>query len=151
MTDRQPAPGRLWAGGVATALVAILVVVVGIVIARGIFDIQVLEPEGEGVWGDASAWWYSGVAALVALMATALAHLLLLSTPRPMLFFGWIIALATAAAVLAPFASGAALEAKVATGVINLALGVAIGTLLAGVGRSATRRPPPEPPPERPA
>lgn len=153
MTDRQPgsrrpavAAGRLWAGGVATALVAILVVVVGIVISRGIFDVQVLEPEGEGVWGDASAWWYSGVAAFVALVATALAHLLLLSTPRPMLFFGWIVALATAAAVLAPFAGGAALESKVATGVINLALGVAIGTLLAGVGRSASRRPPPEQP-----
>lgn len=153
MTDRQPASGRpvvaagrLWAGGLATALVAILVVVVGIVIARGIFDVQVLEPEGEGVWGGASTLWYSLVAAFVALAATALAHLLLMFTPRPMSFFGWIVALATAAAVLAPFASGAALESKIATGLINLALGIAIGTLLAGVGSSATRRAPPEQP-----
>lgn len=150
MTDQEQASGRpavaagrLWAGGLATAIVAILVAVVGIVISRGIFDVQVLEPQGEGVWVFASTWWYATVAAILAVVATGLAHLLLLFTPRPMSFFGWIVALATAVAVLAPFASDAALESKVATGLINLAIGVAIGTLLTGVASSATRRSPP--------
>lgn len=144
----QPAiaTGRLWAGGAATVIVAVLVAVAGILISRGIFDVLVLEPEGDGVWGDASAWWYAGVAAVVAIVATALAHLLLLFTPRPLSFFGWIIALATVVAVLAPFASDAAIESKIATGLINLALGIAIGTLVAGVASSASRATPPRAP-----
>ena len=36
--------GKLWAGGLATAVVAALIAVVGIVIARGIFHIPVLAP-----------------------------------------------------------------------------------------------------------
>jgi len=147
------AAGKLWAGGFATAAVAALIAVAGVLICRGIFDVPILEPEGDGVWGDANAWWYAAVAALVALVATALVHGLLLATPRPLSFFGWIIALATVIAVLAPFASGASIESKVATGAINLALGAAIGSLLSGVARSATTRarpPAPGPPPSYP-
>jgi hypothetical protein len=35
---------RLWTGGLATALVAALVAVVGVLIARGLFDVSVLAP-----------------------------------------------------------------------------------------------------------
>jgi hypothetical protein len=35
---------RLWTGGLATALVAALVAVVGVLIARGLFDVPVLAP-----------------------------------------------------------------------------------------------------------
>lgn len=45
------AGGRLWAGGAATAVVAALIAVVGILIARGVFGVPVLAPEGEGTWG----------------------------------------------------------------------------------------------------
>ena len=39
------AAGRLWAGGAATAVVAALIAVVGILLARGVFDVPVLAPK----------------------------------------------------------------------------------------------------------
>jgi hypothetical protein len=132
---------RLWAGGLATAVVAALVAVVGILVARGLFDVSVLARKEAGVWGDASTGWYAFGAALASLAATGLIHLLLLFTPRPMRFFGWVLGLATAAAVLAPFTTDASAAAKVATAGLNLILGIAIGSLVAGSARSAVRRP----------
>jgi hypothetical protein len=131
--------GRLWAGGLATALVAALVSVAGILLARGVFGVPVLAPKGEGVWGDASTGWYAVGAALASLVATGLAHALMLFTPRPMRFFGWLVVLATVVAVLAPFVASADRAAQVATAILNLVLGVAIGSLVAGTARSATR------------
>ena len=129
--------GRLWTGGAATALVAALCTVVGILLARGVFDVPVLAPKGKGVWGDASTGWYAVGAAVAAFLATGLMHLLVLYTPRPMRFFGWIVALVTAAMVLAPFTTGDAMASKVATALLNLALGIVIGSLVAGTARSA--------------
>lgn len=56
-----------------------------------------------------------------------------------MRFFSWAIALATIIAVLAPFASGETVAAKLATACLNLVLGVAIGSLTAGSATSAAR------------
>ncbi|TDE03132.1 hypothetical protein E1269_20985 [Jiangella asiatica] len=131
--------GRLWAGGCATAVIAALIAVVGVVVVRGVFDIPMLAPEGEGTWGDASTAWYAATAALAALLATAVLHLLLVTTPQPLRFFGWVVGLATVIAVAAPFTSDAALESEVATGVVTATLGIAIGTLLTSVARSAVR------------
>jgi hypothetical protein len=133
--------GRLWAGGLATALVAALIAIVGILLTRGLFDVPVLAPKGEGVWGDASTFWYAIGAAVAALAATGLMHVLLLSTPRPMRFFGWVVGLATAAAMLAPFTTDATLASRICTACLNLVLGVAIGSLVAGTARSALRPP----------
>ena len=52
--------GRLWAGGLATALVAGLIATTGILIARGLFGIPVLAPQGAGVWGDVKTARYVG-------------------------------------------------------------------------------------------
>lgn len=131
--------GRLWAGGLATALVAALTALVGVLIARGLFDIPVLAPTGDGTFGNVSTARFVGLAAVAALAATGLMHLLSLSTPRPWRFFSWIVALLTLAAVLVPFATGADLDAKVATALIDLAIGIAIGSLVPAVARSATR------------
>jgi hypothetical protein len=128
---------RLWFGGLATALVAALIALVGIVVARGVFGVPILAPKGGGVWGDASTGWYVFGAAVASLLATALCHLLLAFAPNPMRFFSWVIALATAVAVLAPFVTGADVSAKVATAVVNLVLGVAIGSLVAGTARGS--------------
>ena len=67
-------------------------------------------------------------------------HLLLLSTPYPRVFFGWIIGLATLVAVVFPFSTTAPISQKIATAFINLVLGIAIGSLVAEVSRRATRR-----------
>jgi MFS-type transporter involved in bile tolerance (Atg22 family) len=79
------------------------------------------------------------IAAAAALVATLLAHLLLLSTPRPMVFFGWIVGLITVIVVIFPFRTDAALSHKIATAALYLILGIAIGTLIAGVGERAAR------------
>lgn len=130
---------RLWAGGLATAVTAALVALTGILIARGIFDIPVLAPEGEGVWSDVDTARYVLFAGLGALVATGVIHLLIVLAPRYELFFSWIIILATAVGALAPFAGDAELPPKLATSLINLAIGAAIGSLVAGVARSAIK------------
>jgi hypothetical protein len=68
-------------------------------------------------------------------------HLLLLSTPRPLSYFGWIVGLATLAAVVVPFLSVSPLSVAVAMAVIHLIIGLAIGTLISGAARAATRGP----------
>jgi Family of unknown function (DUF6069) len=141
--------GKLWAGGAATAVVAALIAVVGILIGRGLFGVEVLAPKGAGVWGDASTGWYALGAALLSLVATGLMHLLLLFTPRPMMFFGWVMTLATVTAMLAPFVTEKDLGSRFFTAGLNFILGVAIGSLVAGSARTAIRaasvRPAPRP------
>jgi Family of unknown function (DUF6069) len=133
-------PGPLWAGGVATAVVAALIALAGVLIARWLFTIPILAPSQDGAWGNVSTGTYVLSAAGAALVATAIMHLLLLTTPRPRVFFGWIIALATLVAVVFPFSTSAPLAQKVATATVNLVLGFAIGTLVAGVAARAVRR-----------
>jgi hypothetical protein len=130
---------RLWTGGVATAVVAALVAVVGVLIARGLLDVPVLAPTEEGVLGNANTARLALVAAGAALAATGLMHLLLLFIPRPWQFYTWIMSLVTLAALLAPFATDAEIATKVATAAIFLAIGVAIGSLVSGVASSAVR------------
>jgi hypothetical protein len=135
---------RLWLGGVATAVVAALIVVVGVVIARGILGISVLAPATAGDLGTSATAVYAVFAAACALLATGVLNLLLLGAPRPLAFFTWITALATVLAVATPFGQGAPLSSKVFTALINLIVGVAVISLLNGVARSALRpvRPP---------
>ena len=75
-----------------------------------------------------------------ALVATAIMHLLLLTTPRPQMFFTWIIGLATLIVVVYPFSTTAPLSQKVATAVVNLVLGAAIGSLINGTAARVIRR-----------
>jgi uncharacterized protein YhhL (DUF1145 family) len=79
----------LWTGGLATAVVAALIVIVGVLLARGILG---------------------------------------------------IVALATLAAIITPFTRDAELGSKITTALVNLALGIALISLLSGVARSALRR-----------
>jgi hypothetical protein len=134
--------GRLWAGGVATAIVAALVALVGILVCRWLFNIPILAPRQDGAYGNVHTTGLVLAAAVAALIATAIAHLLLLSTPRPLAFFHWIVGLATVVVVLFPFSTAAPLPEKVATAAVFLVIGFAIGSLLTGVAaRSVRRRP----------
>jgi hypothetical protein len=129
---------RLWAGGTAVALVAALAAAVAMLLVRGVLDIPVFAPETEGMLVAASTWPLALGAALAALAATAVLHLLLLATPQPGRFLAWIIALGTAAAMLAPFNSTATWEAKGGTAGVYLVIGLVIGTLMSTVARSAS-------------
>lgn len=156
-TPPQPVlnAGRLWAGGAATAVVAALIAIAGILVGRGIFGVEVLAPKGSGTWGDASTGWYAFGAGVAALLATGLIQILIVTTPRPMRFFGWVIGLATVVSMLAPFVTDESRGSRFYTAGLNLVLGIAIGTLVAGVAKSALRpafaRPiPPVPPPPSP-
>jgi hypothetical protein len=143
---RRSSPGRrvdarqLWSGGAATAVVAALIALAGILVCRWLFNIPILAPRRDGAWGDASTAGYSVAAAAAALAATAIMHLLLIGAPRPQLFFTWIIGLATVIAVVFPFSTTAPLSQKVATAVVNLVLGCVIGSLVSGVAARAVRR-----------
>jgi len=139
--------GRLWAGGAATAVVAALIAVLGILVGRGLFGVEVLAPKGAGVWGDARTGWYALGAALLSLAATGLMHLLVLFTPRPMLFFGWVMTLATATAMLAPFVTEKDLGSRFFTAGLNFVIGVAIASLVAGSAHAAMRATPVPPAP----
>jgi len=161
MSSRNPGPEitrkvdakTLWSGGVATAVVAGLIALVGILVCRWLFKIPILAPSGDGAWGDASTAGYVVASAAIALAATGMMHLLLLAAPYPRVFFGWIMGLATVVAVVYPFSTTAPTSQKLATAVVNLILGVAIGTLVAEVSRRAGRRvvryQPPAYPPSR--
>ena len=133
-------PGPLWAGGVATAVVAALIALAGVLITRWLFGVPILAPRQDGAWGNVSTGMYVLAAAGAALVATAIMYLLLVTTPRPQMFFGWIMALATLVAVVFPFSTTAPMEQKLATAAVNLVLGIAIGTLTIQVAARAVRR-----------
>jgi hypothetical protein len=130
---------RLWSGGIATALVAGLIALVGVLACRWLFGIPILAPQQAGAYGDAHTTDLVLIGVGAALVATALLHLLLLTTPRPLTFFRWIISLLTVAAVLVPFSTTAPLSQKLATAAVALVIGIAIGSLLTAVARRSTR------------
>lgn len=139
----RPDSAQFWAGVVATAVVAALIALVGILICRWTLSIPILAPAGDGAWGNAHTAEYALLAALIAIIAGGLLYLLVLGTPQPNMFFGWIMGLATLAAVVYPFSTSAPLEQKAATAVVNLVLGIAIMSLLTAVAARAVRRPVP--------
>jgi uncharacterized protein DUF6069 len=139
--DRPVVDGvRLWVGGLLAGVVAAGVAIVGLLIARGIFDIRVFVPRGDRALFNPSSMWYSGAAFVAAVVATGLLYLLLVATaPAPFAFFSWIVGLATAIAVIVPFTTKAAFESQIATATINLAIGITLLSVLSTVGHSALR------------
>ena len=133
--------GQLWAGGAATAVVAGLIALVGVLVCRWLFNIPILAPKHYGAYGERAHHDADADRRVAALVATLLAHLLLLSTPRPMVFFGWIVGLVTCGRGDLPvqYRRGT-LADKIATAAVYLVIGIAIGTLISGVGERAMRR-----------
>ena len=131
--------GQLWSGGVATAIVAGLVALAGVLVWRWLFNVPILAPRSDGAYGDVRTTNYVLAATGAALVATALAQLLMVSTPRPLVFFGWIVGLATVVVVLYPFGTTAPLSEKVATATVDLVIGIVIGSLVSGIAVRSTR------------
>jgi hypothetical protein len=136
----RPDSAQFWAGAVATAVVAALIALVGILICRWTLGIPILAPAGDGAWGNAHTGEYVLLAALLALAAGGVLYLLVLGTPQPGMFFDWMMGLATLAAVVYPFSTSAPLDQKAATAVVDLVLGIAITSLLTAVAARAVRR-----------
>src|SRR5690242_705336 len=109
--------GRLWAGGVATGCVAALVAAVGVLLCSAVLDIR-LVPVLVVPLTDSLAANYAITAFVLALAATGVAHLLSLTTPRPRVFFHWIVGLVTVAAMVTPFATDGSLASKISTALI---------------------------------
>ena len=91
--------GRLWAGGVATGCIAALVAAVGVLLCGSVLDVN-LVPTLVLPVTDSLALNYAMTAFVLALVATGSAHLLSITTPRPRVFFGWLVVLGTAAAMV---------------------------------------------------
>lgn len=138
----RPDPAKLWAGGGATAVVAALAAIVGILIARGLAHVAILAPEGAGAWGNASTVAYALGSAACALLATGLLHFLLVTTPRATQFFGWIMVLITIVAVVIPLSLVVDMSNKIATALLNLVIGLVVTTLLTNISPLARTRPP---------
>ena len=137
----RPDSAQFWAGVVATAVVAALIALVGILICRWTLHIPILAPAGDGAWGNAHTAEYALVSAVIAIIAGGLLYLLVLGTPQPNMFFDWIMGLATLAAVVYPFSTAAPLDQKAATAIVDLVLGIAI--IYAARGGSGQGDPPP--------
>ncbi len=139
-TPRGPSvdAGRYWAGVAATALVAALIGLVGVVIVDQILSIDLVVKDPFGTGSTGAAYVVAGVVGAV--LAGGLLHLLVLSTPKPRAFFGWIMFLATLTVALLPLTWTDVLESSIASGIVNAVIGIAIWSLLAGV-LSRTLRP----------
>jgi hypothetical protein len=123
--------GRYWAGVVATALVAALIGLVGVVIVDQILKIDLVVRDALGTGSTGAAFVVGGV--IAAVVAGGLLHLLVVTTPRPGAFFGWIMFLATLTAALLPLTWTSVLESAIASGIVNALMGIAIWSLLLGV------------------
>jgi Family of unknown function (DUF6069) len=136
----EPVPGRrvaidaprLWGGGLATAVVAALVAAVGVLVCRDLLHVKLVEPPLLKIT-NSFAGNYAITAFVAALVATGLAHLLSVVTPRPRIFFGWIVALVTVVTMVLPFTLSGNLEGKICAAVINMVIGLCIASLLSAV------------------
>ncbi|MFG2006269.1 DUF6069 family protein [Spirillospora sp. NPDC048911] len=130
---------KLWAGGLATACVTALVAFVGVLIARGVFNVELLSPEREGTVGGSPTGGYVVMAFMGALISTLILQILITLTPDPLGFFSWIVGLVTLSLAVVPFTTDAPISSQIATGLINLSIGIMIMTLLPQI--AYTRRP----------
>jgi Family of unknown function (DUF6069) len=119
----------LWAGGVASAVVAALVAVVGVLVCEGVFDLDMAPPPLLPI-GRSLSVQYAVTSAVLALAATGLAHVLALTTPRPVSFFSWIVGLATVVGVAVPLGSSGSWAGRMATALVDLAIGLCVLTLV---------------------
>ncbi len=133
--------GRLAGGGVAASIVAALVPVVGLIIVRGVFNVEVFVRHHDGSLVTVSSATYAVAGFAAGVLATALMVLLVvLRVPAAKRFFGAIVILVTVIAVASPFGTGVGAGSAIATAAINAAIGVAILVLLSGVTEEVARR-----------
>jgi hypothetical protein len=131
--------GRLWAGGVVTALVAAGVALVAVMVSDKLLHVTLLNPDGTREPADDAMVMLPLLAAIVTVFATGLVHLLMTTTPRASQFFASIGALVMALILLQVYLSASDVTGRLATGVLYLVIGVVIISSLSGVARTAVR------------
>lgn len=130
---------RLWAGGVATAIVAAGIAIVGVLIISNVFDLGIQTAQRSGALVDNAMTIIPVCAVIAALAGTALLHLLLLTTPRPATFFSAIVLLVLVVLLLQVFLADGGVVDHIATAILYAAIGLAIISMLSGVSRTAVR------------
>ena len=137
--DVEVVAKRLWAGGVATAVVAAGIAILGVLVINTVLDVGIQAAGRSGALVDNASTIIPVAAALAALAGTALLHLLLLTTPRPASFFSAIAFLLLAVLVLQVFLADGTIGAHLATAVLYAAIGIAIVSMLSGVSATSVR------------
>lgn len=132
-------PKRLWAGGVATAIVAAGIGILGVLIVNTVLEVPIQAAGRSGALVDNASTIIPVAAAIAALAGTALLHLLLLTTPRPASFFSAIAFLLIAVLILQVFLADGSISAHIATAVLYAAIGIAIVSMLSGVSATSVR------------
>jgi hypothetical protein len=122
----------LWAGGVASAVVAALVAVIGVIFCEDVLDLGMAPPPLLPI-GRSLPIQYALTSAVLALAATGVAHVLALTTPRPETFFSCIVGLATVVGVAFSLGSPGSWAGRLATAVVNLVIGMCILTLVRSI------------------
>lgn len=134
------AAGRLWLGGVVTAVSAALVTLLGIVVARGCAHVPILAPVTAGTWGGAPTVGYVLGAAVVALAATGLMHLLVRHTRSPSRYFAGVMVPLTVAAAVLPLPLLADRAGRTVTALLNLLIGLVVLVLVNDAAAGAVGR-----------
>lgn len=130
---------RLWAGGVATAIVAAGIGIVGVLIISNVLSVGIQTAGRSGALVDNAITIVPVCAVIAALAGTALLHLLLLTTPRPASFFSAIVLLVLVVMLLQVFLADGGWVEHIATGLLYAAIGLGIISMLSGVSRTAVR------------
>lgn len=134
--------GRFWAGALATTLVAALIGVAADFILEEVLNLEIrAQADLFGTGSDLMAWVVAG--ALFALGAAAVLYLLVMSTPRPRSFFGWVVGLGTVILAAVPFAGQFELVPAILAAIVWIVIGSAVYSLLTGtLSRTVVRRTP---------
>jgi hypothetical protein len=133
--------GRLAGGGIAASIVAALVPVVGLIIVRGVFNVDVFVRHHDGSLVTVSTGTYAVAGFAAGVLATAVMVLLvILRVPAAKRFFAAIVILVTVIAVASPFGTGVGAGSAIATAAINAAIGITILVLLTAVTEEVARR-----------
>ncbi|WP_129789090.1 DUF6069 family protein [Promicromonospora panici] len=134
--------GRYWAGALATMLVAALIGLAAEFILEEVLNLEIqAQADLFATGSDLMAWVVAG--ALFALVASIVLYLLVMSTPRPRSFFGWVVGLATVILAAVPFAGDFELVPAILAAVVWIVIGSAVYSLLTGtLSRTVVRRSP---------
>ena len=134
--------GRFWAGALATMLVAALIGLAADFIFEEVLNLEIRsQADLFSTGSDLMAWVVAG--ALFALVAAVVLYLLVMSTPRPRSFFGWVVGLATVILAALPFAGDFELVPAILAAIVWIVIGSAVYSLLTGtLSRTVVQRAP---------